>query len=315
MQSATHSGVRPRALGQRSKVGVVSLASSADPSDLVAGCSALNQLTGWGAEAASTVPDGDFAGTAKARAAALTELWQREDIGTVVCSRGGYGSNYLLPLIDFEALKASPKSFVGYSDNTSMLLALDRIGLVSFHGPMVASDFSAGRADAVSFRAALAGEPLDFSFAAGSGVQSLVAGEAHGPLIGGCLSIVVTSLGTPWEMQSEGKILFLEDVSEKPFRIDRMLMHLLLAGKFKDVRGIIFGAMSGCLPTAGEEILPQMILRILGGIGVPVVFGVPSGHVQSGNLTLPFGVPAQLSSSASGVRLQVEPATLVDSNL
>jgi muramoyltetrapeptide carboxypeptidase len=315
MQSATHSGVRPRALGQRTKVGVVSLASSADPSDLVAGCAALNQLTGWGAEAASTVPDGDCAGTAKARAAALIELWQRDDLGAVLCSRGGYGSNYLLPLIDFEALKASPKAFVGYSDNTSMLLALDRIGLVSFHGPMVASDFSAGRADAVSFRAALAGEPLDFSFAAGSGVQSLVAGEAHGPLIGGCLSIVVTSLGTPWEVQSEGKILFLEDVSEKPFRIDRMLMHLLLAGKFEGVRGIIFGAMSGCNAATGEEALPQMILRILGGLGVPIVFGVPSGHVQSGNLTLPFGVPAQLSSSASGVRLQVEPATLVDSNL
>jgi muramoyltetrapeptide carboxypeptidase len=124
---------------------------------------------------------------------------------------------------------------------------------------------------------------------------------------------VVTSLGTPWEIQTEGRILFLEDVNEKPFRIDRMLMHLLLAGKFHGVRGIIFGAMCGCQPlTTKEETLPQLVHRILGGLGVPIVFGVPSGHVHSGNLTLPFGVPAQLSSSASGVRLQVEPSTTTD---
>jgi muramoyltetrapeptide carboxypeptidase len=121
----------------------------------------------------------------------------------------------------------------------------------------------------------------------------------------------VTALGTPWEIETSGKILFLEDVNEKPFRIDRMLMHLLLAGKFRGVRGIIFGAMRGCSPqSSGEEALPELILRILGGLGVPIVFGVPSGHVLSGNLTLPFGVPAMLQSSRSGVRLQVERATL-----
>jgi muramoyltetrapeptide carboxypeptidase len=311
MQSRTHSGVRPCALGPRGKLGVVGLASCADPANLIAGCSALHQLTGWEVEAAFTAPDGDFAGTVEARAAALNRLWLRDDLGAIVCSRGGYGSNYLLPHLDFEVFKTAPKGFIGYSDNTSLLLALDRHGLVSFHGPMVASDFANGHADAVSFCAALSGEPLDFSFAPGSGVTSLVDGEARGPLIGGCLSVVVTSLGTPWEIQTEGKILFLEDVNEKPFRIDRMLMHLLLAGKFEGVRGVIFGAMRGC--TSEEEALPQLILRILGGLGVPIAFGVPSGHVSSGNLTLPLGVPAQLHSSAAGVRLQVEPATLIGS--
>jgi len=303
--------VRPPALGPRGKVGVVSLASTADHASLIAGCSALHQLTGWEVEAVSTEPVGDFAGTIEARASALSRLWHRDDLGAILCARGGYGSNYLLPLIDFEVLKAAPKAFVGYSDNTSVLLALDRLGLVSFHGPMVASDFAAGRADAVSFCAALAGEPLDFSFVPGSGVHSLVEGEALGTLTGGCLSVVVTSIGTPWEIQTEDKILFLEDVNEKPFRIDRMLMHLLLAGKFEGVRGVIFGAMRGC--TSEEEPLPKLILRLLGGLGVPIVFGVPSGHVQSGNITLPFGVPARLASSASGVRLQVEPSTLIAS--
>lgn len=303
--------MRPSALWPRSKVGVVSLASTADHASLIAGCSALHQLTGWEVEAVATEPDGDFAGTANARSEALTRLWHRDDIGAILCARGGYGSNYLLPLLDLDALKAAPKAFVGYSDNTSMLLALDRLGLVSFHGPMVASDFAAGHADAVSFCAALAGEPLDFSFVSGSGVHSLVEGEASGPLTGGCLSVVVTSLGTPWEIQTAGKILFLEDVNEKPFRVDRMLMHLLLAGKFEGVLGVIFGAMRGCTAEAEEEALPQLIQRILGGLGVPIVFGVPSGHVQSGNLTLPFGVPALLTSSASGVRLQVESSTLI----
>jgi muramoyltetrapeptide carboxypeptidase len=128
--------------------------------------------------------------------------------------------------------------------------------------------------------------------------------------------VIVTSLGTPWEIESSGRILFLEDVNEKPFRIDRMLMHLLLAGKFRGVRGVIFGAMSGCSPAAvEEESLPQMICRILGGLGVPIVFGFPSGHVECGNITLPFGVPAALHSSPSGVRLRVEAATLMKAQI
>jgi muramoyltetrapeptide carboxypeptidase len=292
---------------------VVNLASIADSATLEAGCSALHKLSGWQVERPAALrPDGDFAGTPEARAAALMQLWLRDDVDAIVCARGGYGSNYLVPLLDFDALKVKPKPFVGYSDNTSLLLALERAGIVSFHGPMVASDFAAGRADVSSFRAALSGEPLDFAFPAGSGVQSLVDGEAQGTITGGCLSVVVTSLGTPWEIQTAGKILFLEDVNEKHFRIDRMLMHLLLAGKFRGVRGIIFGAMLGCSPATVEaETLPQMICRILGCLGVPIVYGVPSGHVPASNLTLPFGVPAVMRGDDFGVRLQVEPAMVV----
>jgi muramoyltetrapeptide carboxypeptidase len=263
--------------------------------------------------AAALEREGDFAGSAARRAEALMEMWRRADVDAIVCARGGYGSNYLLPLLDFEALKASPKAFVGYSDNTSLLLALDRAGIVAFHGPMVASDFAKGLADESSFLAALRGKALEWTFKAGGaeGVRSLIAGEAQAPIVGGCLSVVVTSLGTPWEIETSGRILFLEDVHEKPFRIDRMLMHLLLAGKFRGVRGIIFGAMRGCGASAGgEESLAQVIVRVLGGLGIPIVFGFPSGHVESGNVTLPFGVPAVLHSSEQVVRLQVAPATL-----
>lgn len=314
MKSEPQSGKRAPALGPQSTLGVVSLASCVDASALRAGCGAVRALSGWQVEssASALATEWDFAGNPVSRAAALMEMWQRDDVNAVLCARGGYGSNYLLPLLDFDAMKRSPKPLIGYSDNTSLLLALDRAGVATFHGPMVASDFAAGRADESSFLSALRGEALDFSFPAESTVQSLSGGEARGTITGGCLSVVVTSLGTPWEIETQKKILFLEDVNEKPFRVDRMLMHLLLAGKFEGVRGIIFGAMLGCGPSSEqEESLPQMICRILGGLGVPVVFGFPSGHVEAGNLTLPFGVLAHLHSSQEGIRLQVEPATLV----
>jgi len=314
MHSELQSGRRVRALGPHGKAGVVSPASCVDRGALEAGCRTLRELMGLQV-AASPVElqcEAGFAGGAVARAASLMEMWQRDDVDAVLCARGGYGSNYLLPLLDFDALRMNPKAFVGYSDNTSLLLALERTRMVTFHGPMVASDFATGKVDEHSFRAALGGEALDLRFPAGTQVQALVAGDARGPLTGGCLSVVVTSLGTPWEIETRGKILFLEDVNEKPYRIDRMLMHLLLAGKFRGVRGVIFGAMLGCSAAlAEEETLPRMILRVLGGLGVPIVMGVPSGHVESGNSTLPFGVPAALTSSTAGVRLRVEPATFM----
>jgi muramoyltetrapeptide carboxypeptidase len=319
MASELQSGKRAQALGPQSAVGVVSLASCVEGSALQQGCNALRALSGWQAELSPVAlqREGHFAGAPALRLAALMEMWQRDDVGAIVCTRGGYGSNYLLPLLDFDALHAKPKAFVGYSDNTSLLLALDRAGIVAFHGPMVASDFASGRADVSSFLSALRGCALDFSFPSGSSpsepmVQPLLAGEASAPITGGCLSVVVASLGTPWEIETSGKILFLEDVNEKPFRIDRMLMHLKLAGKFDGVRGIIFGAMLGCAPaSADEETLPQIIRRILGELRVPIVFGFPSGHVESGNITLPFGVPAVLQSSPAGVRLQIAPATVI----
>ncbi len=311
MHAELQSVRRPSALATHSTIGVVSPASFADAATLQAGCHALREASGCKVAIAETGHIGNFAGSAEARAAALMAMWRREDVGAIICSRGGYGSNYLLPLLDLDAMRAAPKSFVGYSDNTALLLALERAGVACFHGPMVASDFACGREDTESFFDALHGLPLDFDFSPHSGVETLVSGEAHGSIVGGCLSVAVTSLGTPWEIDSSGKLLFFEDVHERPFRIDRMLRHLLLAGKFQDVRGIIFGAMHGCAALSGEESLQQMIYRVLGELTVPIAFGFPSGHVESGNLTLPFGVPATLECTAEGVRLRVDAATVL----
>jgi muramoyltetrapeptide carboxypeptidase len=137
-----------------------------------------------------------------------------------------------------------------------------------------------------------------------------VSGRARGILYGGCLSLLVASLGTPYEIRTAGTILFLEDVAAKPYQIDRMLMQLKLAGKFKGVRGIVFGEMLDCVQTANQGYtLEEVVLRIVGELGVPIAYGLRSGHVTSGNVTLPIGVEAELSVSGEDVSLRMqEPA-------
>ncbi|HEX3544265.1 MAG TPA: LD-carboxypeptidase, partial [Candidatus Acidoferrum sp.] len=148
--------------------------------------------------------------------------------------------------------------------------------------------------------------PLEPNLGAGSGATGLADGEAEGILYGGCLSILVASLGTPYEIRTEGTILFLEDVAAKPYQIDRMLMQLKLAGKLTGVRGIVFGEMRDCIQTANQGYtLRQVVLRIVGELGVPVAYGVRSGHVTAGNITLPFGVQAELKVRGDQVNLRI----------
>jgi muramoyltetrapeptide carboxypeptidase len=230
-----------------------------------------------------------------------------------VCARGGYGANYLLEAVDWEKIKAHPKIFVGYSDLTSLLTHLcDRAGWVTFHGPMVAKDWAqADGVDRESWLSALSGSPWELKLGAESGVVGLVDGSAKGVLSGGCLSILVASLGTSYEVKTAGRILFLEDVAAKPFQIDRMLMQFRLAGKFKGVRGIIFGAMKDCVQNSHQAYsLPEVVLRIVGGLGVPVAYGLRSGHVAAGNITLPFGVRAGLEVRDGTVRLRMGAAVV-----
>ncbi len=308
--------IKPPALKKGDTVGIVAPASYFPREDFEAGCESLRQM-GYNPVFCDSIFDRDlyFAGSVERRARELEEMFERPDVKAIVCARGGYGANYLLPSLDVKKIAAHPKIFVGYSDLTSLLTYLcDAAGIVIFHGPMVAKDFakSAG-VDAASWQAALGGAsrwPLDFG--AESGVQSLVQGSAEGVLYGGCLSMLVASLGTPYEIRTQGTILFIEDVAAKPFQIDRMLMHLKLAGKLIGVRGFIFGEMVGCTqsPTQGYT-LEEVVMRVVGKLGVPVAYGVRSGHVSKGNITLPIGVSALLNAGGSGVALEIlEPATM-----
>jgi muramoyltetrapeptide carboxypeptidase len=224
-----------------------------------------------------------------------------------VCARGGYGANYLLKEVDLEKVEAHPKIFVGYSDITTLLTYFhDAAGMVAFHGPMVAKDWAHGNGvDTGSWQMALA-NTMPWEVALGAGVSGLVEGDGEGILYGGCLSILVASLGTPYAIQTTGTILFLEDIAAKPYQIDRMLMQLKLGGHFDQVRGIVFGEMLDCVQTANQDYtLPDVVTRIVGDLGVPVAYGVRSGHVSTGNITLPFGVRAKLTVRGGQVALRI----------
>jgi muramoyltetrapeptide carboxypeptidase len=237
-----------------------------------------------------------FAGSVERRARELEEMFEHDDVRAIVCARGGYGSNYLLKALDLRKIAAHPKIFVAYSDLTSLLTYFtDAANLVTFHGPMVTKDFASDDGvDIASWTAALSGTN-DWEVGKNSGVRPLVTGRAEGTLYGGCLSILVASLGTPYEIRTDGTILFLEDVAAKPFQIDRMLMQLKLAGKLKGVRGIVFGEMQDCRQSADQDdTLEQVVTRVVGDLGIPVAFGLRSGHASRANITLPIGVRARL---------------------
>src|SRR5579871_3205046 len=304
--------IRARALRKGDKVGLLAPASSFSHGDFLSGCERLREM-GYEPVYAPDIFNRDiyFAGTAERRTREFHELWQREDVAALICVRGGYGSNYLLDMLDYQMIAARPKILVGCSDITSLLTAMtDRTGLVTFHGPMVAKDIAGQTLDLSSWNNALQGTTnWDVPTA---GVAVLRAGKAEGQLYGGCLSMLVASLGTPYEIQTEGTILFIEDIAEKPFRIDRMLMQLRLAGKLEQVRGFVFGEMLDCLPPKGETYtLQQVIMRVLEPYKVPIVYGLKSGHVTRGNITVPMGVQAELAVEGANASLKIlEPSTV-----
>jgi muramoyltetrapeptide carboxypeptidase len=308
--SSSSPRIKPRALRPGDLIGIVAPASNIRREHLDAGCEGLARL-GYRTTFSKAILDRDlyFAGSLDRRVRELEEMFERDDVRAIVCARGGYGANYLLPALDLGKVQAHPKIFVGYSDLTALLTYFaDAAGLITFHGPMVTKDWA--RADGVdlkSWQSALATDrSWELSFSRDSGVRGLVEGEAQGVLYGGCLSILTASLGTPYEIKTDGTILFLEDIAAKPYQIDRMLMQLKLAGKFHGVRGIIFGEMLDCRQTANQDYtLEEVVLRVVGDLGIPVIYGLRSGHVTSGNITLPIGVEASMSVDASGASLKI----------
>lgn len=306
--------IKPPALQPGDTVGIVAPASNVKPAMLDAGCRALRDL-GYKPFYFDSILERDlyFAGSVERRAQELEEMFVRDEVRAIICARGGYGSNYLLNSLDLKTIQSNPKIFVGYSDLTSLLTYFtDAAGLVTFHGPMIAKDFvDPNGIDLDSWGRALNGSsewPLELD----SDVKPLVPGSAEGILYGGCLSILVASLGTPYEIQTAGTILFIEDIAAKPYQIDRMLMQLKLAGKLDEVRGIVFGQMVDCTQNKDQTYsLQDVILRAVGDLAVPVAFGLRSGHVSRGNITLPFGVRAALKVTVNAVSLEIKEAATV----
>ena len=307
--------VKPRSLQPGDTIGIVAPASPIQRSMLDAGCQFLREA-GYRTFYFDNIFHEDmyFAGPPDQRARDIEEMFERDDVSAVICARGGYGANYVLPYLNLERLKKYPKIFMGYSDVTSLLTWMNDAGLVVFHGPMVTKDFAnQNGVHWPTFQACVSGRAnwaLDTKSI--PDFRAIVRGSAEGVLYGGCLSLLVASIGTRYEFQPAEKILFMEDVAAKPYQIDRMLMQMKLAGKFEGVRGIVFGEMMDCAQPGGQNYsLEEVIRRILRDLRIPVAFGLPSGHVAYGNVSLPFGVRVSLTADYDeGVRLEfLEAAT------
>jgi muramoyltetrapeptide carboxypeptidase len=308
--------LKPSALRPSDAIRVVSLASPVKEDLLRNGCDELARLgyTPKIDRATALARDGFFAGPASDRLAALHEALADPASRAVFCSRGGYGSNYLLDAWDLPP--APPKILLGSSDITSLQAFLwQKYRWVTFYGPMVASNFCHGAGAAHGYdRASLAhaltetqrGWTLELHG------ESLVAGTGEGILLGGCLTLVETTLGTPWELATHGAILVLEDRAMKPYQVDRALTHLKQAGKFRGVAGMLLGDFPKCDPPEGGETVRAVARRILSPLGVPIVWGAPIGHTSRAALTLPLGIRARLSATgarAAPSRLEIlEPA-------
>jgi len=307
--------VKPPALRPGDTIGIIAPASNIQRTLLESASKALRAL-GYMPVYGESILDQDlyFAGPVQRRARELEDMFLRPEVRAIICARGGYGTNYLLGAIDLEKIKAHPKIFMGYSDVTSLLTYFtDAAGFVTFHGPMATKDFTHAKGvDMLSWEAAIQGTSAwCLNTGPETGVKPLVEGSGQGILYGGCLSMLSASLGTPYEIRTAGTILFIEDVATKPYQIDRMLMQLKLAGKLDDVRGIVFGEMLNCEQGKDQDYtLEQVVLRIVGRLGVPVAYGLRSGHVSRQNVTLPLGVRAALEVSHHEVEFRIlEPAT------
>ncbi len=296
---------KPRPLKKGATIGVVAPAGCVDEQSLKAGVDAI-RACGYKVELSENISGrkGYLAGSGKQRALDLETFFGRRDIDAIFCARGGFGSVQILPLLKLPFARHA-KIFVGYSDITILLnWFLQAHRMVTFHGPMVAMDFAKGLNERSlgHFWGMLTGERTTCTFDLGTVIRP---GAAVAPMMGGCLSILLTTLATPYEIDTRGKLLFLEDVGEKPYRIERMLTQLKMAGKLDDLAGVVCGDFADCEGEGGRDIR-QILAEIFYDAKYPVVMGLAAGHGQQ-NLLLPFGVDMALNTTAATLSIVDSP--------
>jgi muramoyltetrapeptide carboxypeptidase len=304
--------VKPPALAPGSVVTLVSPGFPADARSIARGMAELRRL-GWSPQriALKERPDGYFAASARGRAAELLSALRHAKTDAVICVRGGYGSSELHDALA-RARGLRPKLLIGFSDITALQVFLwQRHGWVTLYGPMAAAHLDRGAGKRGGYDAA--------SFAGATSVtrggweiplrgRAMVRGSATGRVLGGCVTLLQTTLGTPWEFDARGAILLLEDVDVQAYQLDRMLLHLRQAGKFKGVRGIVLGEFLGAGASRAGVTIVDVCRRRLGDLGVPIVFGAAVGHTARAILTIPLGVRARLEASGEGRLDILEPA-------
>lgn len=262
-----------------------------------------------------TLQNGYFSGTDQQRADDLMDMFEREDVDAIMCVRGGYGCARILPLLDYSVIKKHPKILIGYSDVTALLYGIFRkTGLITFHGPVATSTFNEFTVN--SFKNVLmnpesvtkfinANPPSDENV---YGVKTIVEGKAKGRLIGGNLSIMVSLIGTRYDIDYSNKIIFIEEIGEEPYRIDRMLTQLIQADKFKNASGVMMGIFSKCEPKEKDPSfsksfsLMEVLTDRFAGMKIPVVYGMSFGHIKD-KFTIPFGIRAELNTTEQTLTL------------
>lgn len=319
VQSTAGKLIRPPKLKPGDTVGVITPATPAANPDRLALVERTVKHFGlrvkWGKHVGAK--SGYFGNPIEERLEDLHAMFRDPEVKAVFPIQGGYGSPQLLDRIDYELIRNSPKVFSGYSDITALHLAIQkRAGLVTFHGPNVFSQFTDYTQQ--HFRKAIFdSEPIGVitnpteknPLRPKYPLRAIRPGKAAGRLIGGNLTLISTTMGTPFEIDTRGAILFLEDVGEEPYRIDRMLTQLRLAGKLEQAAGIIFGDCVDCSPSdykpfvAAGFSLGEVLDAILGNLKVPVLSGLTIGHVED-QLTLPLGTMAVLDADAGTIELK-----------
>ena len=259
--------------------------------------------------------NGYFSATDRERAADLNEMFERTDVQGIMCARGGYGCARILPFLDYALIEDYPKPFIGFSDATALQYALlKNSNLITFHGPVSISTFSSFSIK--NFKNVLLNPTFELELNNSNtgnnynpyGITVIADGKAEGELVGGNLSIVVSLIGTEYDLDFSGKIVFLEEFIEEPYRIDRMLTQMIQAGKFENAAGIALGVFKLCEPNksnpafSGSFSLMEVLKDRLGNLGIPVIYGLSFGHIAD-KFTLPFGGKAELNSETKQLKL------------
>ena len=303
--------IRPAALKKGDTIGLITPASAVSREAFEKAVSNLEEL-GFKVKFSEnmSVRKGFLAGTDQQRLDDLHAMFSDPEVDGIVCARGGYGSGRLLPEIDYELIKANPKVLIGYSDITALLFGIyQKTGMACFHGPVGASDYSEFTTKAfeqvlmkgksqVKFERPKAWEAIeDVAYE----YIEVVAGAAEGALVGGNLSLICSLMGTPYDIDFTDKMVFVEEVGESPYRLDRMLTQLLNSGKLSKAKGLVMGVFSGCETKPGDPdyglstSLKNVLIDRFSKLNIPVVYGMPIGHIGD-NATLPFGVQAALDT-------------------
>ncbi|KOS64220.1 LD-carboxypeptidase [Lysinibacillus agricola] len=293
--------IRPKALKKGDTIGLISASGATPPEKFVPAVESIEKL-GFKVVAGETcrARHGYLAGSDELRASEVNQMFRDSNIDGIFCIRGGYGATKILPLLDFDMIKANPKVFAGYSDVTALHIAFNqKCGFVTYHTPMPSTEFIRPEMDHYTWNSFIenvtATERSDYYLEnpPGRPMTTLAAGKATGQLIGGNLTLVTASLGTPYEIDTKGKILFLEDVDENEQRVDRMLTQLKLAGKLDEVAGILLGAWTNCGPENPKHpehslSLQTIFQEILGPLHKPIIKDIACGHTLP-TMSLPLG--------------------------